>query len=500
MTRVPAILALAGLVGVGLAWLVGLHGMLTFTVNEATVMLDARSAAALAIALVIASAILGHLLWLAATGTGAFGLRMNALARRRGTQALSRGLLAAAAGDLTAAGALAYRARALLGEQSLCLLLAAQVARLENDDAAQADAWNAMLARRETVTLGLRGLYVLAMRRDDLGAATSYVNRALELDAKTPWAIHALFDLNTRQRRWTSARTVLKLALRAGATDAGAARRSEAVLLTAEACDAERRGDSATALSSAQSALALCACFAPAATLAARLLLRLGRDWQAQHVLAAAWSNDPNPELANGFAAMRHNEPREVRAQRLTGLAHLNRDHFESRLLFAEHAMTQNDCGEARRLLAPFAHTGATTRLCAMMTEIELLQGQDAWAMHAWSSSAARALPDASWSCGRCGAACEAWDALCANCGGFDTLAWPSPSHDHIAGSARPVSHLSAARDERPEHRDGRRGRAYQLQSAQPQWHRRPPSHRHALTPPPDSAGPGGYGFDRSPV
>jgi HemY protein len=500
MTRVLAILALAGPVGAGLAWAFSLHGTLTFAMNGATLALDARNAALLAIVLVVASMIVGHLLWLAVTSVGAFGRRMNPLNRRRGQRALSRGLLAAAAGDTRAATALAHQARTLLGEQSLCLLLAAQVARLESDDAAQAGAWTAMLARRETAGLGLRGLFVMAMRRGDMSGATSLVNRTLDLDAKTPWALQALFDLKTRRRLWGDAKAALDRAVQARMIDANTAQRRAAVLLTAQACDAERRGEVDAALSFAQSALALCMGFAPAATLAARLLIRSGRDWQAQHVLAAAWANDPNPELASGFAAVRHNEPRERRARRLTGLALLNRDHFESRLLFAEHAMAMNDCGEARRVLAPFVHAGATARLCAVMTEIEHLQGHDAWAAHAWSSTAAHALPDASWSCERCGSGCDAWDAVCANCGGFDTLVWPSPPNDRLARPARPTR-TAAVPELRTDHHDGWRGNAYQLQSARPQWRRRLPAHhaRYAM-PPPDDAGPGGYGFDRSPL
>jgi len=231
------------------------------------------------------------------------------------------------------------------------------------------------------------------------------------------------------------------------------------------------------------------------------VLIRSGHEWQAQHVLAAAWTNEPHPELASGFAAVRHNEPRERRAQRLTALANLNRDHFESRLLFAEHAMANNDCGEARRVLAPFMYTNATTRLCAMMTEIEHLQGQDAWAVHGWASTAARALPDAGWTCKRCGSTCGAWDAVCANCGGCDTLVWPSPSIGHMARPARTMLTFAETPIMRRDGNDGWRGSAYQLQSAQPSWHRRQPAHAagHAMMPAPD-AGPGGYGFDRSPL
>ncbi len=109
---------------------------------------------------------------------------------------------------------------------------------------------------------------------------------------------------------------------------------------------------------------------------------------------------------------------------RLVGLAHLNRDHFESRLLECEEAVLTRNWPEARRLLAPLLGEHASARVCALMAEIEEGERGDATLAHAWLARAARgaarrrmALPPLRRGAGR-------WSAVCPVCSNFDTLAW----------------------------------------------------------------------------
>jgi HemY protein len=390
-------------------------------------------------------------LWLLLVTLPRLGSRRNARQQRCGYEALSRGFIAAAAGEAYLANLHAQNAKALLGRHSLCLLLSAEIAGLTGDDTAQEQAWHAMLATTETAILGLRGLFVQAVQRGEPTIAEDLAARAHALDPSACWALDALFDLRLRQRRWTEARGILAQMCRANFLDTDSARRRESALLTGEAFQAEQCGNLDAALSGARSALSLSPGHPAAAMIAARVHMKRAQEWSALDVLATAWTHNPNPLLAQAYLATRPLESKEVRAQRLMGLAHLNRDHLEGRMLLAEHAIIRSDGAEARRILAPYARSRASKRLRALLAEIERLEAQGTLAAHAWSNSPALSGTIDEWMCDRCGVAAPEWQAACPNCTAFDSFAWAATPADEresfleLPAMRPPVDPLMAA-------------------------------------------------------
>src|SRR4051794_38785319 len=107
-------------------------------------------------------------------------LRRAARRRRRrvGERALTRGLIALATGEGAEAARHARRAERLLGEAPLPLLLTAQTAELNRDQAAARLAYSEMAERPELALVGLRGLLQQAMRTGDDAAALQLAQRA----------------------------------------------------------------------------------------------------------------------------------------------------------------------------------------------------------------------------------------------------------------------------------------------------------------------------------
>ncbi|HXL99868.1 MAG TPA: heme biosynthesis HemY N-terminal domain-containing protein [Rhizomicrobium sp.] len=443
MIRLLAILVGAALIAAGIAWIADRQGELLFTIGVYQVRTSASVAIGLAVAFTAAVAFATRVIVLVLSGPGAFGRWTSARRTRRGNDAISQGLVAAAAGDLIEARRQAKRAENLLGTPPLSLLLAAQAAQLDGDERAQTGAYKAMLAHPQTEFLGLRGLFMQAMRREDSDEAIALASRAHVLKPKAAWAANALFDLQTARGHWVEAKAVLEDAARKRLIDVGVLRRRRGVLLAAEALDADLRGDGERALSAALEALDFSPALAPAAALAARRLAQTGRAWRAQDIIEGAWAQTPHPDLAAVYAAIRPAESVAERAARLKGLAHLNRDHFESRMLEAEQALNLEEWSEARRILAPLARGFASARVCALMAEIEQGEHQDATAAHAWLSRAVRAPRDADWRCANCGWSSPQWHAVCAECGAFDSLSWSAPAMESLQMLP------GAARDER---------------------------------------------------
>ncbi|MGH6873284.1 MAG: heme biosynthesis protein HemY [Rhizomicrobium sp.] len=433
MIRLISILIGAALIAAGIAWIADRQGELVFTIGQYEARASASVAIGLAVVFTALVAAFTRVIVLVLSGPGAFGRWTSARRMRRGNDAITQGLVAAAAGDLLEARRQAKKAEKLLGTPPLALLLTAQAAQLDGNERAQDTAYKAMLAHPDTEFLGLRGLFMQAMRREDSDTAIAMASRALELRPKAIWAANALFDLQSARGHWTEAKQVLENAARRRLLDVGLLRRRRGVLLTAEAMDADARGDGERSLAAALEALDFSPALAPAATLAAKRLAQTGRAWRAQDIIEGAWAQAPHPDLAAVYAAIKPAESIEERALRLIGLAHLNRDHFESRVLEAEQAVNLSNWGEARRLLAPLARGPASARVCALMAEIEQGENQDAGAAHAWLSRAVRAPRDADWRCTNCGWTAAQWHAVCGDCGAFDTLAWLTPTVESLA-------------------------------------------------------------------
>ena len=379
--------------------------------------------------------------------------------RERGFRALARGMVAIAAGDTGEAQRRAREAQSLLPDKPLALLVAAQAAQLAGDEKTAEEYFTAMLADKDIEFLGLRGLYIQATRRGDLGMALSYLKRASELRPGTPWVSNALFDLHAERGRWEDAAEALAIAERARVLDHTLARRRRAVLLAAEAGDLVQR-DKTRALTLAEDAVRLSPGLVPAAVIAARLLGEEEKTWRALGIVEAAWAQSPHPDLAAVYAELKPDETPRARASRLMGLAERNPDHIESRLVTAAQWVLLKDWNQARAALGDLPERLPSARVAALMAEIEQGRG-DYQAQRYWLQRALSAPREPIWICEHCRASQLSWLPLCPACGAFDSLSWRAsteikllalapPAKTQGAPAARAQSAASRAMERRP--------------------------------------------------
>ncbi len=154
-----------------------------------------------------------------------------------------------------------------------------------------------MLGRAETKLLGLRGLYIEAVRRNDTAAAHAFAREAAHSDAMPAWAAEALIEFQTRAREWRAALSTLEAAVKARVIDKIEARRRRAVLLTAQALSVEET-DPTLARELGHEAVKLAPDLVPAAALTGRLLGVEGSLRKAASVIENAWAAMPHPDLA----------------------------------------------------------------------------------------------------------------------------------------------------------------------------------------------------------
>ncbi len=251
--------------------------------------------------------------------------------RAQGDRAVTRTLLALAAGEGRGAGREAARARRLLGDTPQTLLLAAEAARLaERSDEAEA-IFRLLAERKEGAFLGLRGLFRQAAVRGDWAEAARLARQAEAAHPGGTWLRSERQRAAIETGDWRAALALAEPAARAA--------------LAAAAADAEP--DPKAALRLAREAVAADPAL-PAATLAlARRLRTLGRERRATAAIEQAWERAPHPSLAEfALAPLTETLARATAAQRLA--AH-NPNHPESRFLLARTALDAGLPGEARR-------------------------------------------------------------------------------------------------------------------------------------------------------
>ncbi|WP_370335666.1 heme biosynthesis HemY N-terminal domain-containing protein [Parvularcula marina] len=314
--------------------------------------------------------------------------------RVKGLTALTRGLEAVAAGDATDAQRHAKMAsRQLKDEAGLTRLLTAQAAQLAGDEVTAEQSFAAMLEAPETEFLGLRGLYLQAMKQGDRKEAREYAERAFRLRPGTEWAYQSVYTLHLDRGAWGDARDILIKAQQHGHEGGEPAKRREAALLTAMAYGAEAGGEADTARREANEALKKAPGFAPAAVLAARLEGNAGRRSKATKILDEAWAIAPHPAIAKTMADLYKDEPLERRAERLTKLAEKKPEADESQLLIAEQENARGDHAAARERLEPLLTRNPRARtFSAMATAIRHLYGDAAASV--WQDRAAAAPLD----------------------------------------------------------------------------------------------------------
>jgi HemY protein len=227
MIRLVAVLLVAGLAALAAIWLADHDGTVLIAIAGYEIRMRAVVAAAL---LLLVFAAVYAFIRLILRGPAKLSAFLTARRARTAYHALSRGLIAAAAGEAAEAEHISHQVEKLVGTQPLSLLLQAEAARVAGDEMREEAAYNAMLGHSETAFLGLRNLARLALLRGGKDQALDYAKRANALKPKSASAAEALFDVCVARGEWTEARALLDSAVQAKLFNPEAAQKRAALI------------------------------------------------------------------------------------------------------------------------------------------------------------------------------------------------------------------------------------------------------------------------------
>ena len=436
MIRVLIYFAVVVLLALGVVWMADHPGTVLITFGGREVETSTLVGAVVLLVAAGAVAVLWSLLLFVFRVPSLLSGASRSRRRQRGMTALSRGLVAVGTGDQAAALRYAAESDRYLRREPMVLLLKAQAAQMAGDPDAAEKSFAEMLNHPETRALGLRGLHVEALRRNDPEAAYAYAEEALKT-ATLPWAGQAVLDHRAGHGDWAGALTAVERNAGGRITDRATAARQRAVLNTALATDLAER-DPDEALSLVRDALKAAPTLVPAAALAGKLLTRKGDIRRASKLIETAYSATPHPDLVDAYLNVRTGDSAADRLARAEMLARIAPRDPESLMAVARAALDAREFARARDTLAPLVEgrDGArpTVKACRLMAEIEEAEHGETGALFEWLQRAQRAPRDPAWVAD--GVVSDHWAPVSPATGRLDAFEWKTPAEPMSRGTA----------------------------------------------------------------
>jgi HemY protein len=375
-------------------WIGGIPGTLTAQSGTYTVETSVPAALLILFLIAVLFTVLLRVIGGLRRAPGGFGAWRGNRRQRLGEIATQRGIVALAAGDAAGADAEAGRARKLLGEAPLVLLLTAEAARLAGKHDVATAAFEKLTAHEDMAFLGHRGLLRHHLAQGNHDTAAAHAQAAEQKYPGSAWLRRKRLEIAVKKQDWPAA-------LRLTAQPA-----EVAALATAAAGIAEAR----KAVGFAKQAVRADPTLAPAVVAYADALRKIRRFGAARRALIAGWRQAPHPLIAENFIAA-FPTPIE-RAQTVTELVAANPGHPESELLLAQTSLAAQLTGEARRHAAAAIAAGLTDgRAAAVLAALG-------------DKPDAPATPAPVWLCTECHTSHAEWAPACPNCRKPGTLVW----------------------------------------------------------------------------
>ena len=407
----------------GFAWIADRPGTLTIRWLGREIEMSFIAGVVLAVLTVIAIWFVWSLwrrLWGSPQAVGRYwAFRKN----RKGYDSLSRGIIAAGAGDATAAAKHAAIAGNALSDEPLVNVLAAQAAQLKGDRASVKKIFEAMTKSPDTEALGLRGLFSEARQSGDMAAARRHAERALSLNPRLAWASTAVLQLQSAAKDWNAAATTLGQQIKSGLVPAAEGNRKQAAMIAAQALAVED-SNRQQALDLALKAHKLDPALVPAALVAARVLITQASTRKASKILKETWVVSPHPDLAEVQAHLIPGDGPEARYDRVRDLLKEHKGGIEGAVALARAAVKAKHWDEARKALEPYLEERPQARVCALMADIEDASGDKGRARE-WLARALTAPRDPIWVSD--GVASPRWTPVSPDSGEIVPCEWKAP-------------------------------------------------------------------------
>ncbi len=355
--------------------------------------------------------------------------------RKKSFRALTRGLVAVAAGDVKRATQYSKQTKALWPDiNGLPLLLEAQSAKLRGEDGLAQNRFERLLKNKDAAFLGVRGLLKSALDEGNFQRALDFARQAEKQHPKKSWIVKCVYELEIKNRLWTDAlRTNHKLK-KIKKENTEQLNKDRIAIYLHHHDKNIKKGYDRQALSEVEKAYKLDPSFVPTIVRYCDYLLREGKRKKAIKIVEQAWQVNSHPDLADiwrrleptlkGKSAEKDYEKLMAWYERLIDL---NSENADGHIAAAKAAMHMEYWGEAKSYLMTAENIYPSAQIYRLQAIVEQNSTQNDEAIHRLMDRASNALADKKWICSETGMTYDHWNTIAQPHGSFNTMIWDSP-------------------------------------------------------------------------
>tara|TARA_Y100000590_G_scaffold459798_1_gene617722 strand:+ start:544 stop:1905 length:1362 start_codon:yes stop_codon:yes gene_type:complete len=385
---------------------------------------------ALFISLLVVVIIFKAWMWIIGSGKK-IKYRLETREHNKGILALTRGMVALAAGDGLSAQNFAKQAERLpKSMKPLALLLSARSAQVGGNKPLAKKYFKEMLNLPEMEFLGLRGL-IMQTSKSNSEAILLLARRAFALNDRAPWVISTLFEFEAKEGNWRQAQKAAQQAIRYKIGNNSEYKRKLSIALLQQGQFNLQIGDKTKSHQLAE-AHNFAPNFVPASTAFAKYLIDIHRYRKASRVIELTWKLFPHPDLINIYKEIYKKEKPNKIQTRIVALASVGlEDNPEVKLALAEANYHLGKTDRAFEILQAVVDIYLDHRALTLMAKIEESRNGPVSARKWIEKLDQASIP--SWYCAICACSHLTWVPHCNGCGDFDTLRW---THNNSGDSA----------------------------------------------------------------
>ncbi len=325
---------------------------------------------------------------------GSFQRSSVAKLQTRDQVAILDGFLAIAARDGQAARRYFKKVSKETEGTPIHLLLGAEIAKLEGNNAALLEHSHAMMSNADSELAGLHLLLDAARNDGNAALAVSYGEQIQRRQTGDRWLLGTMVELYLQAGAWTKLKDSARKAAAARVIDNTRATRLGVLADYFLGAIAASQGRLDEAEKRLKQALNQDANFVPAAAKLIDIAMRKDDSKQAIALLIKSWGRTPHPELADRFLQIYNNLSPRMQLDRAQRLTRKNPRHPESAAFVARVALAAEAPSNARRVLSEALKRHNTVRLCQLMLDAQVAGGAETETIEYWAQRCAEAVPD----------------------------------------------------------------------------------------------------------
>ena len=344
----------------------------------------------------------------------------------KGYNALATALVAFNEGDSVKALSQCSRAKRLLKNNKLSILINAQMAEQTGESKLAITNYKKLLEYKDTRLVALNGIVSEKIKLGDNVEALTLAKKTLELNPKNLNVLTTLFNLQLQERDWDGARKTLQFKKKYAKVTKDVFLRQEALLILADAKEKRANGYIKEALTAALTAVRLYPGFVAALSFLTELEVLSGNKKRVEKLLKKGWAAFPHPDIAKSYASLIPDEIAEARLKRFEKFLNVKSDDPQTLILHAELLLASENFLGARKVIYKLVTEDPDNRTLTLMAAIERGSGATDTIVRGWLAKAVYAVRSPRWVCDECGFQGN-WDLICSACDNFDTVRWKRP-------------------------------------------------------------------------